>query len=67
MFQLTEAVFQWQICADGNNHRPLCAACAVALNRMVLLWMKHPQADVLANRYANDKMRRGPTTEGETK
>lgn len=52
-----QAVFQWQICADGNNYRPLCAACDVALNRMVLLWMKHPKADVLANRYANDKMR----------
>lgn len=49
------AVFQWSICADGNNHRPLCVACDVALNRLVLRWMRHPEADVLADRYEASK------------
>lgn len=52
-----QAGFQWQICADGNNHRPLCAACDVALNRMVLRWMRHPEAKRLADLYAAAKMR----------
>lgn len=50
-----QAVFQWSICADGNNHRPLCVRCDIALNRMVLRWMRHPEADALANRYAESK------------
>lgn len=49
------AVFQWQICSDGNNYRPLCAACDVALNRMVLRWMRHPNAKKLADSYAAEK------------
>lgn len=27
---------QWQICADGNVFRGLCAPCDVALNELVL-------------------------------
>jgi NAD-dependent SIR2 family protein deacetylase len=46
------AKFQWSICADGNNHRPLCLDCDVALNRMVLVWMRHPNAEKLATEYA---------------
>ena len=34
--------FQWQICSDGNLYRPLCAACDVELNRMVLEWVGFP-------------------------
>lgn len=33
------AVHQWQICADGNVFRPICAACDISLNRLVLEWM----------------------------
>ena len=29
------AAYQWQICSDGNNFRPLCALCDVTLNRML--------------------------------
>lgn len=47
-----QAVHQWQICADGNNYRPLCLACDVALNRLVLEWVKHPEAKRLADDYA---------------
>ncbi len=38
------ARFQWQVCADGNNFRPLCLACDVALNLMVLKWAGDPDA-----------------------
>jgi hypothetical protein len=45
------AVHQWQICADGNVWRPLCLACDIALNRMVLVWMGFPDALVKVQRY----------------
>lgn len=50
-----QATFQWQICSDGNNYRPLCTACDVALNRMVLEWMGHPDASALGDAYAASK------------
>ncbi len=34
------AKFQWQICADDNIWRPLCADCDIKLNEMVLRFMK---------------------------
>lgn len=30
---------QWQICSDDRLHRPICDACDIALNRLVLRWM----------------------------
>ena len=42
---------QWQVCADSNNYRAICTACDVALNRMVLDWMGHPQAQALGDVY----------------
>jgi len=36
--------YQWQICADGNKWRALCARCDVALNAMVLRWARDPDA-----------------------
>jgi hypothetical protein len=50
------AAYQWQVCSDGSNFRPLCAPCDVALNRMVLEWMGHPDAETLANLYAAEKL-----------
>lgn len=35
---------QWQICADGRVFRPLCLACDVELNRLVLEWVGFPDA-----------------------
>jgi len=49
------AAFQWQICADGNNYRPICLDCDIALNRLVLDWMRHPDAKGLADRYETEK------------
>jgi hypothetical protein len=46
-----KAFSQWQICADGNNHRPLCLACDIDLNRAVLEWMGHPDAARLVSAY----------------
>lgn len=30
---------QWQICADGRLHRPICNDCDVALNELVMRWV----------------------------
>lgn len=45
------AVFQWQICSDGNNWRPLCRGCDIALNQLVMDWMNHPYAEELMAAY----------------
>lgn len=39
------ARFQWTICSDGNLYRPMCLACDIALNRLVLEWMGDPDVD----------------------
>jgi hypothetical protein len=46
-----KAFSQWSVCADQNNYRPLCKACDIALNKMVLNWMGHPRAKELASAY----------------
>lgn len=50
-----KAEYQWQICSDGNNYRPICGECDVKLNRAVLKFMKHPHANQLADEYENSK------------
>jgi len=47
-----KASSQWQVCADNRLYRPLCTACDVDLNRMVLFWMNDPQAEEKASTYA---------------
>lgn len=32
------AFAQWNICADGNVYRPICASCDVELNTLVMRW-----------------------------
>ncbi len=34
------SVHQWQVCADNNTYRGLCQRCDIALNKMVLRWMR---------------------------
>lgn len=51
-----QAIYQWQICADGNNYRPICVLCDIALNRMVLKFMKHPHANQLSDEYKELKI-----------
>jgi hypothetical protein len=36
---------QWQICADGNQYRPLCIECDIALNETVLRFMGFPDVE----------------------
>lgn len=50
------ARFQWQICADGNNYRPLCDVCDVSLNELVLEFMLHPRAADLVEAYRTEKL-----------
>lgn len=45
------SVHQWQVCADGNVFRAVCQACDVALNRLVLRWMRDPQWAQKLRRY----------------
>ena len=42
------AEHQWSACSDGNLWRPVCLACDVALNRLVLEWMGFSPAEVEA-------------------
>lgn len=42
---------QWQVCSDGNNYRPLCMPCDIALNELVLKWFGHPRSQELAAEY----------------
>lgn len=46
------ALFQWQVCANGNRWQGLCKRCDVALNRLALQFMRHPHADTLLGIYA---------------
>lgn len=34
-----KSTFQWNACADGNIWRPLCKACDVALNVLVVQFL----------------------------
>ncbi len=43
--------FQWRICADGL-WRPLCVICDRALNRLMLRWIRDPDAEEKFARYA---------------
>lgn len=46
-----KAEFQWQICSDGNNYRPICGDCDINLNEMVLKFMGHPEVNSLIEKY----------------
>lgn len=45
------AEHQWQVCADGSLYRPLCIACDIALNELVLRWMGFPNWQEMIERY----------------
>lgn len=49
-----QAGFQWQICADGNNFRPICDDCDTELNKVVLKFMKHPHYRQLIAEYTGE-------------
>lgn len=45
------ARFQWAACADANLWRPMCKACDVLLNLLVLGFMGDPDAGAKIVRY----------------
>lgn len=45
------AIHQWQICSDNNMYRPICLACDIALNRLVLEWMGFRNVNSKMKRY----------------
>lgn len=47
---------QWQVCADGNIWRPMCTPCDVAVNAMVLEFMRHPDASALIAAYREEML-----------
>lgn len=46
-----QATRQWQICAEGNNYRPVCSECDWLLNDLVLGFMRHPDRVLLLLAY----------------
>lgn len=48
----------WNICADGGRNRPICKACDLELNALVLLWMGIRDWRAKLGRYAR-KLGRG--------
>lgn len=44
---------QWNVCSDDGLFRPICIACDVALNELVLRWMRFSEDEVAErmNRY----------------
>ena len=39
---------QWSICADGNAYRGVCTECDIALNKLVLKFMRFAPSDIVA-------------------
>ncbi len=50
------SVSQWQVCADGNVYRGLCAKHDVALNRVVMRWFFGKTREANLKRYALEKL-----------
>lgn len=46
------SVHQWQICADNNVYRGLCMRCDIALNALVLRWMRFKNWKKIINKYS---------------
>lgn len=49
------AEYQWNACSD-KSFRPICTRCDVALNALVLRWMRHPDAAQLIAAYRKEKL-----------
>ena len=49
------ARFQWSACANGNRYVPVCTECDIGINRLVLDFMRLPNADALLAAYAAEK------------
>lgn len=49
------AQFQWQICSDGNQYRPICLNCDIELNKLVLQFMGFPDWEEKLTKYIAGK------------
>lgn len=47
------AQFQWSICADLNQYRPICLECDIALNELVLEFMGFENREKMIEDYKN--------------
>lgn len=45
------SAFQWQVCANGRSYVGVCAECDIALNALVLEFMKIPGRRELMRNY----------------
>jgi len=52
-----QAHTQWQICADGNQWRPICVMCDIDLNRLVLEFMRDPDVELKMAIYASKMLK----------
>lgn len=48
---------QWNICADGNVFRGVCARCDVAVNALVMKFMRVPNWKAKMLAYAKKRLR----------
>jgi NAD-dependent SIR2 family protein deacetylase len=44
---------QWQICADGNQYRPICNDCDFELNKLVLDFFGFEDVDEMMSKYGD--------------
>ena len=51
-----QAHTQWQICADGNQWRPICFMCDIDLNRLVLEFMRDKDVEMKMAIYASNML-----------
>lgn len=45
------AVHQWQACANGRYYVPICLECDIAINEMVLRFLRIPDCERLIAEY----------------
>jgi hypothetical protein len=53
-----QATEQWAVCADDNEWRPICVPCDVAMNELVLTFIRDPE---VAEKMARYRARKLPT------
>lgn len=49
-----KATRQWQVCADDNLWRPICDACDILLNTLVLWFVGDPKTTQKIRRYKKE-------------
>ena len=55
-----KARYQWNCCANNNNQVPMCPQCDLEINRLVMLFFRHPHADELLEIYKKEVQEANP-------